>query len=122
MSLTFIEYQVGAKRTAPDLGSLPLNLVHAALGMATEAGEFATCTKRVLAYGKVIDDAMVAHMLEETGDLLWYCALAAEHMGIPLETIAQANLDKLRIRYPDKFSGEAAEARADKGGLDVRSS
>ncbi len=42
--------------------------------------------------------------------------------GTTLEQIAADNIAKLTLRYPDKFSAEAAEARADKGGLDARNS
>lgn len=122
MTFTFAEYQAAAMRTAPDMGTLPLNLVHASLGMRTESGEFQTCVKRAFAYGEAIDAPMKARMAEEVGDLLWYCALAAEHLGVPLAVMAQENIAKLRIRYPDKFTQEAAEARADKGGVDARGS
>jgi NTP pyrophosphatase (non-canonical NTP hydrolase) len=37
---------------------------------------------------------------KEIGDLLWYVALAARSIGVPLSTIAEANLDKLARRYP----------------------
>lgn len=36
--------------------------------------------------------------------------------------IAAANIAKLQARFPDAYSNEAAEARADKGGLDARNS
>lgn len=39
-----------------------------------------------------------------------------------IEAEMDANIAKLQLRFPDKFSEEAAEARADKGGLDARSS
>ena len=63
-----------------------------------------------------------AHIVEEVGDLLWYVALAAEHLGVSLNQIAKKNIEKLQLRFPEKFSGEAALARADKGGLSHRES
>jgi NTP pyrophosphatase (non-canonical NTP hydrolase) len=65
---------------------------------------------------------MAAHMAEELGDLLWYIALAAESLGISMADMARGNIDKLQQRYPEKYSNDAAEARADKGGLDARTS
>lgn len=49
-------------------------------------------------------------------------AAVAEMIGIPLVQIAAANIAKLQARFPDAYSNEAAEARADKGGLDARNS
>ena len=40
----------------------------------------------------------------------------------PIGGIMEANIAKLRLRYPDKFTQELAEARLDKGGLDARES
>jgi len=45
---------------------------------------------------------------EEAGDLLWYLALIARALGTDLETIARTNIEKLRTRYPGKFTAEAA--------------
>lgn len=41
--------------------------------------------------------------MKELGDCLWYIALAAEVLGISMDTIAQTNVDKLLKRYPDGF-------------------
>lgn len=43
-------------------------------------------------------------------------------LGFDFGEVLDENIAKLRLRYPDKYSDEAAEARADKGGLDHRSS
>jgi NTP pyrophosphatase (non-canonical NTP hydrolase) len=43
-------------------------------------------------------------------------------LEIDLGTVLQANIDKLRERFPNAYSDEAAEARLDKGGLDARNS
>jgi hypothetical protein len=41
---------------------------------------------------------------------------------VSMRKVAQNNIAKLQARFPDKFSGAAAEARADKGGLGHRES
>jgi NTP pyrophosphatase (non-canonical NTP hydrolase) len=116
--MTFNDYQAGANRTgnvlAEDLAS---NLNHAALGLTTEVGEFVSEVKRIVRYGKACTPEMHDHMVEELGDVMWYIAIAAETLGVRMEEMAEKNIDKLRLRFPDKFSNEAAEARADKGGL-----
>lgn len=116
------DYQRLAFRTAKVFDSFGMDMAHASLGMVTEVGEFTTEVKRVAIYDKWVTDEMKAHMAEELGDLLWYVALAATHLGTSLSKLATANIEKLRLRFPDRYSNEAAEARADKGGLDARQS
>jgi NTP pyrophosphatase (non-canonical NTP hydrolase) len=120
--LNFDEYQVGAFRTCKQFGQLPADLAHMSLGLATESGEFTTVVKRAAIYDKPIDAQAKGHMLEELGDILWYVAGACSHLGESLEEVAANNLAKLKLRFPEKYSNEAAEGRADKGGLDARSS
>lgn len=54
--------------------------------------------------------------------LLHNLNVLAQVIGTDLQAIADDNIAKLQARYPDKFSAEDAEARADKGGLDARNS
>lgn len=189
-------YQQAALRTAKMFPTRFENMNHAALGMITEVGEFATEVKRMTIYGKPLDGERKAHMIEELGDFCWYIALGAHAIGMTLqgafdadktpslppngdetlsditntlsmmiggfstivvcertnvpwpltdtakmfsalvqvvgvlaerlgttrEFIFEANIAKLRQRFPEKYSDEAAEARADKGGADARSS
>lgn len=49
-------------------------------------------------------------------------ATLAEWCGSSLEEAMEANIAKLRIRFPNAYSNEAAEARADKNGADARNS
>lgn len=114
--MNFAEYQADAMRTAKNFGHLPTDLTHAALGLATEGGEFTTIVKRAAIYDAKIGNNKIDHMAEELGDCLWYIALAAEHLGVPLGSIAQRNIRKLQQRYPTSYSNEAAAARADKKG------
>lgn len=104
------DYQFLANRTAKDLGFRD-GLIHAALGVTGEAGEFADAVKRVAIYEGVPDRA---NMVEELGDLLWYIAYACEVLGEPLEIVARDNIEKLKKRYPDAYSDFNAHARMDK--------
>ena len=47
--------------------------------------------------GEVTDERRQA-MSKELGDVLWYVAQIATELGLELEDVAQANLDKLRSR------------------------
>ena len=104
------DYQRLALGTAAP-ASDELNLIHAALGLTGEAGEFADAVKRALVYGRPLDKL---NLKEEVGDLLWYCALAAESLGYSLNDIASDNIAKLQVRYPEKFDSELSEKRLDK--------
>jgi NTP pyrophosphatase (non-canonical NTP hydrolase) len=85
--------------------------MHAALGLTGEAGEFADCVKKHLVYGKELDKW---NAREELGDLLWFVALAATTLGIDLSEVADENIAKLKLRYPESYSDELAGARLDK--------
>ena len=104
------DYQFLANRTAKDLGFRD-GLIHAALGVTGESGEFADAVKRVAIYEGVPDRA---NMIEELGDLLWYIAYACEVLGEPLEIVARDNIEKLKKRYPEAYSDFNAHARMDK--------
>ncbi len=109
--LTFQKYQQLAQRTSGAGGDdKERRLMVAALGLAGEAGEFANLVKKRLAHGHPITAAELA---DELGDVLWYLAEAASAIGMPLEQIAQENVDKLRRRYPDGFSSERSINRSE---------
>lgn len=103
-------YQELAMRTAKRTNTAE-DLMHAALGLSGEAGEFADCIKRWLVYGSSLDRVNAA---EEIGDILWYCALACESLDIKMEDVARCNIEKLKIRYPDKYHDTLAAKRLDK--------
>lgn len=83
-------------------------LLHAALGCATEAGEFVDAMKRHIYYGAPLDRD---HVLEELGDLLWYVAYAAELLRSDLDEVMGKNVAKLHFRYPGGFSADDAVNR-----------
>jgi len=43
--------------------------------------------------------------------VLWYVATTAEALSVPLETVMQTNIDKLRARYPMAFDSERSQHR-----------
>lgn len=78
-----------------------LRLLHAAMGLCTEAGEFMDMLKKHILYGKPIDTVNLA---EELGDIQWYDALAVDALEETLSDILERNIRKLRARYPNKFT------------------
>lgn len=120
--MNFLEYQAAAFRTAPQDQSQLDGLVHACEGFFTAGGECMSQVKQMHQYGKALTPEIHANLVEKVGDLLWYVALAAEHLGVSMHAIAKQNIEKLQKRFPEKFSGEATEARADKSGLGHRES
>jgi len=83
-------------------------LVHAALGVGTEAGELQDALKKSIMYGKPLDPVNV---MEECGDLMWYIALALAATGYTMEEAMERNIAKLRRRFPEKFTSENALTR-----------
>jgi NTP pyrophosphatase (non-canonical NTP hydrolase) len=95
------EYQKLAARTAGAGNEGELRQVIAALGLAGEAGEFANMVKKMVAHGHPITSEELA---DELGDVLWYLAEAATACRLSLNEIAEMNVEKLRLRYPNGFS------------------
>jgi NTP pyrophosphatase (non-canonical NTP hydrolase) len=74
-------------------------LAYPALGLAGEAGEVAEHAKKAIRDdGGAISEERRAAMSKELGDVLWYVAQLASELGLELEQIAEANLDKLLSR------------------------
>lgn len=81
------------------------DLLHAVMGCDTEVGEIMDAIKKTVFYGKPLD---MVNVKEEFGDLLYYVALGLHSVGSDFEEVMTANIAKLRARYPDKFTSEAA--------------
>lgn len=69
-------------------------LSYTALGLASEAGEFAGKIKKGIRDGNFDDEGAAA----ELGDCLWYVAAAAHELGYELDEIAHRVVKKLRDR------------------------
>lgn len=65
-------------------------------------------------------------MVRELPEFFGIASLAIDKcivmLGANPDDVRADNIAKLRARYPEKYSDDAAEARADKGGLDARQS
>ena len=98
--MKFSEYAEAAKRTAPIADHPDVGLAVFGLGLSGEAGEVAELLKKHIGHGIELDREKLC---KELGDVLWYLAAVADSSGIPLEEVAEANVAKLRERYPDGF-------------------
>lgn len=83
-------------------------LLHAGMGLVTEAGEFMDALKKRLIYGKPIDRV---NLIEEIGDIAWYCAVALRTLDSNFGEAFARNIAKLRKRFPDNFTQAAALTR-----------
>jgi len=111
---TFDLFQQQALRTAKEVHTdeeIGMEIIHAALGIASEAGELATSVKRWVAYGQPLD---VENIIEEAGDCLWFIAMLMWRLNLPMEAPALSCIAKLYQRFPEKFTEADAIARADK--------
>lgn len=106
--MTFNDYQKEALRTASNAGNSLPRVLNGALGLCGEAGEFADILKKHYYQGHDLDEG---HLAKELGDILWYVAVAADALGIDLDTIAEMNVLKLQDRYPDGFDAERSQNR-----------
>ena len=106
--MTVNEYQKLAMTTLnPELNRKDV-LVNGVMGLCGESGEAIDIVKKWLAQGHELDREKLA---KELGDIAWYLAETAWALDIPLEEILQANIDKLRKRYPEGFSSERSIQR-----------
>lgn len=102
------EYQKQAMTTLnPELNKKDV-LINSVMGLCGESGEAIDIVKKWLAQGHELDKA---HLAKELGDIAWYLAEAATALDLSLEEILQANIDKLKKRYPDGFDTERSMIR-----------
>lgn len=100
------DYQTAARRTA--MGN---SLDHFVMGLTEEAGEVAGVMKRfhrgdekyATKEGTVFPVFSLSpfakeKLASEIGDVLWYIAMIADELEIPLADIAQLNINKLASR------------------------
>lgn len=85
-----------------------MDLIHAALGVTSEAGELADLIKGHIIYGRELD---LVNFVEEAGDLLFFVELALQKIGLTSEDARRANMAKLNCRYEEGYSDAAANGR-----------
>ena len=101
------KYREEVLRTAPALDD-ENEMIGAALGLAGETGEVIDYIKKFLFQGKPWDKNK---LIEELGDVRWYLEYMCISVGTTLEEVEEANVNKLRKRYPNGFSADASNNR-----------
>lgn len=104
------KYAAALQRVTPSV----LRLLHAAMGICTEGGELVDQLKKHIFYGAPLDRV---NLFEEAGDCSWYLRVLADELAdlargkCSFEEMIDRNIAKLKVRYPEKFTEEAARNR-----------
>jgi len=108
--MTINEYQKLAMATLnPQLSEKDI-LINGVMGLCGESGEAIDIVKKWLAQGHELDREKLA---KELGDICWYLAETATALGLSLEDIMAANIEKLKMRYPAGFDADRSIHRAE---------
>lgn len=83
------------------------NIVHAIYGLCTEAGEISEAFLKAAETGEFDE----VNLKEEAGDLLWYLAMLFREIGTDFDEVATTNINKLKARFPEKFTQDKAYNR-----------
>jgi len=106
------DYQKQALTTVLSTGDDFKDLLHWVLGLNGEAGEVAEKVKKIIRdKDSVVSEEDRTELCKEIGDVLWYLAVFANHLDMPLSDIAQANLDKLASRKARGALGGSGDNR-----------
>jgi NTP pyrophosphatase (non-canonical NTP hydrolase) len=110
--MNFNEYQKRALTTASTTDDEFKDIMHWVLGVNGEAGEIAEKLKKIIRDKKGhISETDKQALGSEIGDVLWYLATLAHHLGLSFEDIANANLDKLQSRQKRGVIGGSGDHR-----------
>ena len=108
--MTVNEYQKLAMITLNPALSRKDMLINGVMGLCGESGEAIDIVKKWLAQGHELDRDKLA---KELGDIAWYLAETATALGLDLDDIFAANIEKLKRRYPEGFDAERSIHRTD---------
>ncbi len=97
--MQFDDYQKQALTTVISNDDAFKDMLHWVLGINGEAGEVAEKVKKIIRdKNGVVSDQDKQELGKEVGDVLWYLAVFAHHLGLSFDDIAKQNLDKLQSR------------------------
>ncbi len=97
--------QIGVNDVAERIG---VDTLHGILGIVTEGVELIQAINKTIATKEEFD---VVNMKEEIGDIMWYIALLCNTHNIDLKQVMQTNINKLKQRFPEKFTTDNANNR-----------
>ena len=105
------EYQAKSAATAVYPGGWSA-IFYCTLGLCGESGEVAEKVKKVLRDEGNFFSATTRDSIKlELGDVLWYLAQLATELGLTLEEVAEANLQKLQSRQQRGKLGGSGDGR-----------
>ena len=93
------DYQAQCLRTTKHLTKEQM-LEECLLSIPEEAGEILRPFKKHRFHGMPLDKDEI---IEEVGDVMWYCVVLAHCLGFSADHVLETNLHKLQERYPDGF-------------------
>ena len=109
--MTVNEYQKLAMTTLnPALDKKDV-LINGVMGLCGESGEAIDIVKKWLSQGHELDKEKLA---KELGDIAWYLAETATALDLKLEDIFEANIEKLKKRYPEGFDPQRSIHREER--------
>ncbi len=80
----------------PDKGN---NWIYPSIGLAGETGEVSELIKRIIRdKNSVLDEESRQKLKLELGDVAWYVAVLAKELGLSLNDVLAANIEKLENR------------------------
>lgn len=103
--MKFTEYQKCAIVTKKQWDNKDLELADCGLGLTGEAGEVADMLKKHISGTKPLDEERLGKLKYEIGDVMWYIAALCDALEFDMGELATINIEKLRKRHGDKFSG-----------------
>jgi NTP pyrophosphatase (non-canonical NTP hydrolase) len=102
------------------ISNLDPRVFHGILGIVTESGELAAALLTVLENPEATIDAV--NIQEEMSDIAWYKAILHDSLNLDWDQGLTNVINKLKIRYPEKYSDECAAERdlsAERAALEV---
>jgi NTP pyrophosphatase (non-canonical NTP hydrolase) len=106
--MNWTEYVNETERTAGAFNDETDELLAWTVGLTGEAGELLNAVKKIVWHGHRTDPEALGL---ELGDVLFYYARILNNLGLTLEEVMDANIAKLRARYPDGFDPERSRNR-----------
>ena len=95
-----------AEETLPNVDP---RVFHGVLGIITESGELASALLKSVEDPEHVIDAV--NIQEEMSDIAWYKAILHDSLSLDWNQGLENVINKLRVRYPEKYSDEAATNR-----------
>lgn len=105
--MTNLSYQLKSNEHQDNNDVLVINprIFHAVLGAGTEATELMEQLQHMIETGEGPD---TVNLLEEFFDINWYNAILHDELNTAMEHTLSCGIDKLKKRFPDKFTSEQA--------------